>query len=106
MYVRELVCFACAKSYPHDQLIGLCECGKPLRVDYDHPSLDRGELSARRKDLWRCREMLPLPNGLEPKSLGEGGTPLLHTPSLGQNVWIKDEGLNPTGSFKARGMAV
>ena len=106
MFVKELVCFACAKSYPVGRLMGLCECGKPLRVDYDLPSLNRGELSARRKDLWRFRELLPLPKGIEPKSLGEGSTPLLKAPPFGEGVWIKDEALNPTGSFKARGMAV
>lgn len=50
--------------------------------------------------------MLPLPPEVEPKSLGEGGTPLIPAPGVGRQVWIKDEALNPTGSFKARGMAL
>lgn len=50
--------------------------------------------------------MLPLPARIEPKSLGEGGTPLIKAPGLGRRVWVKDEALNPTGSFKARGMAM
>jgi threonine synthase len=58
--------------------------------------------------LWRYREVLPLPENVEPVSLGEGGTPLLHAKRFGGDVdlWIKDESLNPTQSFKARGMAV
>jgi threonine synthase len=63
------------------------------------------------KTLWRFRELLPLPRKLEPVSLGEGGTPLLRAGRLGEEVglaklWIKDESLNPTQSFKARGMSV
>jgi len=65
----------------------------------------------REKSLWRYREVLPLPDGVEPVSLGEGGTPLLRAERFGRAVelselWIKDESQNPTQSFKARGMAV
>jgi threonine synthase len=58
--------------------------------------------------LWRYREVLPLPRDVEPISLGEGGTPLLHTQEFNDNIdlWVKDESLNPTQSFKARGMSV
>lgn len=105
MPVRQLTCFACGAAYPAGELVGLCTCGKPLRVDFDLPAFDRSALQTRRKDLWRYREMLPLPESVEPKSLGEGGTPML--PVRGHSgVWIKDEALNPTGSFKARGMAL
>jgi threonine synthase len=60
------------------------------------------------KSLWRWRELLPLPKDIEPVSLGEGGTPLLRANSFAKDVdlWIKDESLNPTQSFKARGMSV
>lgn len=102
MPVSQLTCFACGKTYPPRQLLGLCECGKPLRVDYDFGGLVREELRAR-KDLWRYESVLPLSLS---KTLGEGGTPLLPAPHFGERFWIKDEGLNPTGSFKARGMAV
>jgi threonine synthase len=95
----------------------MCDCGKPLRVDYDIQSMalafTRNDLKDRRTDLWRYREALPLPAGTDPPTLGEGGTPLIPAPSLavslgmaGESLLIKDEAVNPTGSFKARGMAV
>ena len=70
--------------------------------------MSREALSAREKSLWRYREVLPLPANVEPVSLGEGGTPLLRAPEFAGDVdlWIKDESLNPTQSFKARGMSV
>jgi threonine synthase len=75
-----------------------------LRVDYDLASirLTLSDLSSRPPTLWRYRELLPLEEGDE-ISLGEGFTPLL---PIETNVWIKDEARNPTGSFKARGMAL
>ena len=68
------------------------------------------DLAARVNSLWRYREVLPLPLNIEPISLGEGGTPLLRAARFGTelgltNLWVKDESLNPTQSFKARGMA-
>ena len=64
----------------------------------------------RDKSLWRWRELLPLPKDAEPVSLGEGGTPLLESTTLSGeatvDLWIKDESVNPTQSFKARGMSV
>jgi threonine synthase len=65
-------------------------------------------LATREKSLWRYRELLPLPANIEPVSLGEGGTPLLRAKAFAEDVdlWIKDESLNPTQSFKARGMSV
>jgi threonine synthase len=71
-------------------------------------TLTRDVLAPREKSLWRYREVLPLPANVEPVSLGEGGTPLLRAKKFGGNVdlWIKDESLNPTQSFKARGMTV
>src|SRR5438034_9538810 len=70
--------------------------------------MTRETLLAREKSLWRYREVLPLPPGVEPVSLGEGGTPLLRARKFADDVdlWIKDESLNPTQSFKARGMSV
>ena len=71
-------------------------------------TLTRQNLATREKSLWRFREVLPLPGDVEPVSLGEGGTPLLRAERFAEDVdlWIKDESLNPTQSFKARGMSV
>src|SRR5437773_3480584 len=70
--------------------------------------LKRETLAIREKSLWRYREVLPLPDRVEPVSLGEGGTPLLRAQKFADEIdlWIKDESQNPTQSFKARGMAV
>jgi threonine synthase len=71
-------------------------------------TLKREALPGREKSLWRYREVLPLPGDVDPVSLGEGGTPLLRAQKFGGdiNLWIKDESINPTQSFKARGMSV
>lgn len=75
----------------------------PLRVDYDLGAirLRLGDIATREASMWRYREVLPLLEG-DGVTLGEGFTPLLE---VVRNVWVKDEGQNPTGSFKARGMA-
>ena len=116
-FVTHLSCFACGRQYPADRLINLCECGKPLRVDYDlaavAKSMSLGDLKSRPRSLWRYREVLPYPLDMEPPSLGEGGTPMIPADRLAEllgmeagALWVKDEAVNPTGSFKARGMAV
>jgi threonine synthase len=94
-------------------LQNLCtSCHKPLFAIVDLAAagcaLTRDALTTREKSLWRYREMLPLPADIEPVSLGEGGTPLLCAVEFGGglDLWIKDESLNPTQSFKARGMSV
>lgn len=103
MPLTHLSCFLCGRTYDWRQLINTCECGKPLKAEYDlsPQTLDKEALKDREPTLWRYREVLP---PCDPISLGEGLTPLQHTPRLGQNWFIKDEGLNPTASFKARGM--
>jgi threonine synthase len=70
--------------------------------------MTRESLAWREKSLWRFREVLPLPADVAPVSLGEGGTPLLRAETFGEDIdlWIKEESLNPTQSFKARGMSV
>lgn len=78
-------------------------------MEYDGPAPKRGEL-LNRWDMWRFTPLLPLKPSETPVSLGEGATPLLAAPTLAhaagvRRVWIKEEGLNPTGSFKARGMS-
>jgi threonine synthase len=98
-------CFACNTAHDPAQLLTVCTaCGMPLRVDYDlsQVRLKLTDLVHRPPSLWRYREVLPLEEGDE-ISLTEGFTPLL---SVEPNVWVKDEARNPTGSFKARGMAV
>ncbi|MEZ5531580.1 MAG: threonine synthase [Steroidobacteraceae bacterium] len=98
-------CFACGLAHDPRTLLGVCTaCGMPLRVDYDLAAirLHRGALGGRTPSLWRYREVLPLVEGDE-VTLTEGCTPLV---PVARNVWVKDEARNPTGSFKARGMAV
>jgi threonine synthase len=91
----------------------LCTCGAPLLARYDLAKARvwrRDSLKDRKPNMWRYREMLPLFPGEEPVTLGEGFTPLVHARSLGQSLglerlYIKDESLNPTNSFKARGQS-
>jgi len=115
MNVTHLYCSACAKEYEARNLINLCECGKPLMVAYDleraSATLTRESLAGRVASLWRYREVLPVDDEQNILTLGEGMTPLLKAGRLGadlgmSNLYIKDESLNPTASFKARGMAV
>jgi threonine synthase len=95
--------------------MNLCDCGKPLMVAYDleraASSLTRESLAGRTPTLWRYREVLPVESEKNQLTLGEGYTPLIKSERLGaqlgmSNLYIKDESLNPTASFKARGMAV
>lgn len=98
-------CFACETAHDPQQLLTVCQkCGMPLRVDYDlsRVKLSLADLRDRPPSLWRYRDLLPLLPGDE-VSLVEGMTPLLQ---VAPKVWIKDESRNPTGSFKARGMAL
>jgi threonine synthase len=98
-------CFACNHAHDPRRLLTVCAvCGMPLRVDYDLAAirLRLSDLTSRLPTLWRYRELLPLEEGDE-TSLAEGFTPLLQ---VEPNVWVKDEARNPTGSFKARGMAL
>ncbi len=113
MFVTHLECTACGLRHDSSRLQNLCtKCQKPLFAIVDLAAagrvLTREKLAAREKSLWRYREVLPLPANVEPVSLGEGGTPLLRATRFADDVdlWIKDESLNPTQSFKARGMSV
>ncbi len=113
MFLRYLECTACGLRHEWSHLQNLCTaCHKPLFAIVDLAkagrALTRDALATREKSLWRYREVLPLPAGVEPVALGEGGTPLLRTKKFADDVdlWIKDESLNPTQSFKARGMSV
>src|SRR6266571_4552578 len=114
MNVTHLDCAACGLRHEARRLHNLCtECGRPLLVRYDleraSASLTKESLSGRRADLWRYREVLPVERDENVTSLGEGYTPLVHASRLGEQLglnelYIKEEGLNPTQSFKARGM--
>ena len=91
----------------------LCTCGAPLLARYDLErarAWSRDTLSGREPNMWRYRELMPLLDGETPVTLGEGFTPLIHAAALGRAVgvtrlYIKDESLNPTNSFKARGQS-
>jgi threonine synthase len=111
--VTHLECSLCRRRREAGQLHNLCECGGALLVRYDLESIrrtwDRDSLAQQTPTLWRYLPVLPVRSRESIVSLGEGFTPLLATPRLGASVgaeqlWVKDEGLNPTGSFKARGM--
>ncbi len=113
MFLKHLECSACGLHFEWSRLQNLCSsCRKPLLAIIDlaaaSRTLTRKTLATRQKSLWRYREVLPLPGDVEPVSLGEGGTPLLRAEKFAHDLdlWIKDESLNPTQSFKARGMSV
>ena len=105
-----LECSACAQTAPGNVAANVCpSCGQPFLVR--HAALPRSrDALLPRWDMWRYAAFLPLLAGEAPVSLGEGGTPLLEAPALARTLgvarfWVKDEGLNPTASFKARGMS-
>jgi threonine synthase len=110
--VRELECSACGKKHDANREQHLCTCGKPLLAKFDLKqaavSLNLESLKSRTPSLWRYAEVLP---DDPPVTLGEGMTALIPAKRLGasmglERLYVKDEGLNPTGSFKARGMTV
>lgn len=110
-FVTHLECSMTGERYAADQLHGLSRVGRPLLVRYDlegvGDALPRDVLSARATDLWRWRELLPVRRTENIVSLGEIETPLVPiSRSGGSNVWVKDEGRLPTGSFKARGLVM
>lgn len=114
-YVSELYCPKCKDTYSTDDQVNLCKCGSPLLVNYDYKSLktelSKETVAQREPNLWRYHELLPVKNPENVVSFGEGMTPLIEMKSLAKEygiakVWMKDEGLIPTGSFKARGSAV
>ena len=115
MYVSHLECPKCRATYDSEQVIQLCRCGAPLLVRYDldrvKAVLHKEDLLPRPADLWRYRELLPVRQERNRVCLGEGMTPLLPLRKLGREVglpqlFMKDEGIIPTGTFKARGAAV
>jgi threonine synthase len=115
-HLVDLECTACGRRESADRLHGVCPaCGKVLYARYDLDgvcaALPRDALREREPTLWRYRELLPVRDARAVVTLGEGMTPLLQAPRLGaalgcRSLLVKEEGLNPTGSFKARGQAV
>ncbi len=103
-----LHCSACAYAAAGSRIATTCpDCGQPLLVSHttSTPSRDFSGW-----DMWRYRAVLPIGEDESPVTLGEGGTPLIELPALAREIgvrrlWVKDESLNPTGSFKARGMS-
>lgn len=109
MHVAYLECGATGTRYEPGRLMNLSDAGKPLLVRYDldaiEQAVDKQALAERPLDMWRLRELLPVPDPAHIVSLGETATPLI--PLLAEpNVIVKDEGRLPTGSFKARGVAM
>lgn len=114
-FVTHLECARCRHTLPHQQLVNLCPtCQSPLLVRYNIEEIRKAlvpdDLKNRPPDMWRYLEVLPADNRQEAVSLGEGMTPLLLLPALAAqshrpNLYLKDESLNPTGSFKARGLS-
>ncbi|HEY8258786.1 MAG TPA: threonine synthase [Gemmatimonadales bacterium] len=110
----KLHCSGCGTVADPDGLPTVCDvCGQPWLVRYPARRLtltDRAEIH-RGHGMWRFRRFLPITSGEEPITLGEGDTPLLDIERTGRHLgfsdlWLKDEGINPTGSFKSRGMAM
>ncbi len=115
-HLTHLECGWCHATYDPDRLWNVCPaCGRPLLARYDldaaRAAFSRGALRDRAPTLWRYADMLPVRNPAYRLSLGEGFTPLLRLDRLGaslglEHVYAKDEGLNPTASFKARGLCL
>jgi len=113
--LAHLECARCGAEHDATRVQGLCPCGSPVLARYDlewiAAHVHRGQIAARPPDLWRYHELLPAGAADRVVSLGEGMTPLLPMPALGKALGVpgllmKDEGLIPTGTFKARGAAV
>jgi threonine synthase len=115
-FLTHLECAMCGRELKADRLWNLCPtCDKPLLARYDlqaaRQAVTREQVARRAPNLWRYRELLPVRDPDFVLCLGEGFQPLIHATRLGRAVgfdrlFIKDEGLNPTGSFKARGLGV
>jgi threonine synthase len=115
-FVSHVECTVCGHRHDPKRVLSVCDqCGQMLAVRYDlervKSSLTKDALRSRPPGMYRFRELTPLAADEEPVTLGEGGTPLLPLPRLAahlglRHVWGKDEGQNPTGSFKARGLGM
>jgi threonine synthase len=114
-YFTHLECSMPCGAGPYDPKVEqhLCHCGAPLLARYDLDAArawTKDSLAGREATMWRYREVMPLHDGEAPLTLGEGWTPLIQARRLGEELglerlFVKDESLNPTNSFKARGLA-
>ena len=114
-YFTHLECSAPCGAAAYDPRVEqhLCVCGAPLLARYDLDAArawQKHSLIGRERTMWRYRELMPLFDGETPITLGEGWTPLLHATRIGESLglsrlFVKDESLNPTNSFKARGLS-
>ena len=114
-FLTHLECSKCHREYSHQQIQTFCpNCKATLlpryNLDAARQEVDRTEFSCRKKGMWRWQELLPVLQEENQISLGEGDAPLLSLPRLEEalglsNLYVKDESNNPTGSFKARGLA-
>ena len=114
-FFLDLECSGCHARYAHNEVHTFCsECQSPLLARYNleaiREQVDRDAFSIRKKGMWRWHELLPVTDPKHFVSLGEGDTPLLLLPNLGHalglnNLFVKDESQNPTGTFKARGLS-
>jgi threonine synthase len=115
-FVSHVECTVCGQRHDAKRLLAVCErCGQMLAVRYDLErvarAVSRDALRSRPPGMYRFRELTPLDDGEAPVTLGEGSTPLLPLPRLAahlglRHLWGKDEGQNPTGTFKARGLGM
>jgi threonine synthase len=114
-HVTHLECSKCGERHEADQIQTVCrKCDKPLFVRYDlekvKEAMTKRELVGRVSSMWRYFELMPVRERGNIVSLGEGWTPLTKASRLGEvvgvkDLWVKDEGIIPTGSFKARGLS-
>ncbi|MBD3218062.1 MAG: threonine synthase [candidate division Zixibacteria bacterium] len=113
--VKDIFCPKCSERYDINSVLTLCKCGSPLLVNYDYglaaENLTKDKLKERNATMWRYLEVLPVFDCENIVMLGEGGTSLLISRTIGNelgipNLFFKDETTNPTGSFKARGLGM
>jgi threonine synthase len=112
-HLTHLSCTKCGMTYDAGQLLNVCTesgCAGSLWAEYGLPRLSKGDVAGRERTIWRWHELMPARTPEDVVTLGEGGTPLLHAKRLGARlsmprVYVKEEAGNPTGSFKARGLA-
>ena len=110
-FLENLICSFCGRTFNAQEIHNLCICGKVLFASYDLEKAKESysDLEGRSFDIWRHYEIMPVLDQKYRLTLGEGWTPLIKIQQFGKiikqkNLFMKDEGQNPTGSFKARGL--
>ncbi len=114
-FVSGIKCLICSKSYPNENLFTCSDCGRQgildVQYDYDRIQLPSSILNQRNNDIWRYRELLPISPTLHPPSLHIGWTPIYDVPRLARHIgvrklFLKDDGRNPSNSFKDRASSI